>query len=84
MLVVEQFLHGFDGRAGIKQQGCGGGAERMRRVDAVVRFLSVLSFHLMHCAGQAFEIPHQQPVHGALGHAAVAQRFGVGRMTRAE
>jgi len=33
---------------------------------------------------RSIEVAHQQPVHGAFGHASIAQRFGMRRQARAE
>ena len=82
--MVEQVLDGFDGHAGVQQQGRRRRPDRMRRIHAHLDFLAVGQFFFMHSAGDALQIRHQHAVHAALAYAAGSEDIATPGPERAE
>ena len=84
MLVVQEFLYGFDSHAGMQQQRRCRGAWRMRRINTILVFFTGPQMFLLHRAWEPFQITHEDKVHGAFVHPAGGQGVPVSRKLRAE
>lgn len=70
--VAEEILHLDNVNASVKEQGGGGGAERVRGIDALAAHDSVLTNNFLHRSGQPFEVvsdesPHRPRRNGVSG-----------------
>jgi hypothetical protein len=84
MPVAEQFLDFHDVHAGIEQERGGGGAARMRRVDAFHGFLAARKFALAQGIRDIRQIPLQDHPHGPRMHGRRPEFFGMGMQPRPE